>query len=306
MTTTPKHHATPGFDGLLLIDKPAGMTSFDVVARVRRALRIKRVGHTGTLDPLATGLMGVLVGRATRLSPYITAADKRYEARFRLGVVSDTYDRQGEISTHAPEERVNKISQGDIAASLSLFRGCIDQVPPVYSAIKVKGERAYARARRGEHVELSARQVNVHALDVEAFAAGEGTLSIHCSKGTYVRSLVHDMGQALGTGAIMTELRRTAVGQWQIAESTPLDTFCELTEAGRTLPLISMWRALDDLPALTLTAHQTRLIRHGNRFALEATPAGRYRVADESRSLLAIVAVDAEGLVRVERGVPSK
>ena len=281
MTTTPKHDAPSGFDGLLLVDKPAGMTSFDVVARVRRALRIKRVGHTGTLDPLATGLMGILVGRATRLSPYITAADKRYEAQFRLGVVSDTYDRQGEILTHAAEESVEKISRTDVEAALSSFRGPIAQVPPVYSAIKVKGERAYARARRGEHVELSARQVNVYELNVDAFAAGEGTLSIHCSKGTYVRSLVHDLGQRLGTGAIMTELRRTAVGQWGIAESTPLDTFSELIDRGRTLPLISMWNALDELPSLALTAQQTLSIRHGNLFEIEGSSPGRYRVADE-------------------------
>jgi len=293
-------------DGLILIDKPSGPTSFDVVARVRRTLGVKRVGHTGTLDPLASGLMGILVGRATRLSPYLTAADKSYEATIKLGQTSNTYDSQGEITNVADEALCAGINLSMIRGVLPDFRGEIEQVPPMFSAIKIKGERAYAKARRGEIVEMPARTVRVDSLECLRFDEGQLTVSVSCSKGTYIRSLAHDLGQRLGVGGVMTALRRTRVGQWSIADATALADFCQLDHGLHNAKLVSMWDVLSDLPVLELTALETGKIQNGVRFSLSQTASpGRYRVADQDGHLLAIVAVDETGTVKVERGVPS-
>ncbi|MEE2755788.1 MAG: tRNA pseudouridine(55) synthase TruB [Myxococcota bacterium] len=294
-------------DGLILIDKPSGPTSFDVVARVRRSLGVKRVGHTGTLDPLASGLMGILVGRATKLSPYLTMADKGYEAVIRLGQTSNTYDSQGEITEVANEGACARIDRSMIETVLAEFRGQIEQVPPIFSAIKIKGERAYAKARRGEILDMPARMVRVDQLDVLGFDEGHLTVSVSCSKGTYIRSLAHDIGQRLGVGGVMTALRRTHVGQWSICEATSLTDFCELDPALQRTKLVSMWSVLSDLPVFESKPDEIWKIRNGVRFAVsQQTNPGRYRVADEDGGLLAIVAVDDARMVKVERGMPPR
>jgi tRNA pseudouridine55 synthase len=210
-------------DGFLVVDKPAGITSHDVVARVRRALGTRRVGHAGTLDPPATGVLLIGVGRATRLLRFCEAHDKTYEADVVFGLTTTTQDADG---APVSERDAGGLTAAAVAAALEGFRGPIDQVPPMVSAVKVGGERLYKAARRGEEVERRARTVTIHALDLLAFEPGpraRARLRVRCSKGTYVRTLAHDLGEALGTGAHVASLRRTAIGPFTEAEAGRLD-----------------------------------------------------------------------------------
>jgi len=205
--------------GILLVDKPAGMTSHDVVDRIRRAARMKRVGHTGTLDPAATGLLIICLGPATRLSEHFTALEKSYEGVMRLGIETSSYDLDGEV---VAEKEVPTLDAARIQAECDGFTGQISQVPPMVSAVKVAGERLYKLARKGEVVERPARQVTVREFNVLNFAAPDATVRVTCSSGTYVRSLCHDVGQRLGCGAVLASLRRTSVGRHSVASaSTP-------------------------------------------------------------------------------------
>ena len=253
---------------VLLVDKPAGPTSFDCVAAVRRTLggRTVKVGHAGTLDPFATGLLALLVGRATRLAPYLVGLDKRYRATVKLGVRSDTGDPEGVL---VPGE-------GALPGPAALRQACADltgplaQVPPATSAIKVRGKRAYALARAGVTVEMSVRQVHVHALDVAAYDAATGlaVLDVHCSKGTYVRALARDLGDALGCGAYCAELRRSAIGHLDVARAGAL------ADVARD-PLGGGWRmacadALAHLPARELAAAEREALLHGRTIPTDA------------------------------------
>ncbi|MBL8093382.1 MAG: tRNA pseudouridine(55) synthase TruB [Anaerolineales bacterium] len=248
-----------GTNGLILIDKPLGPTSHDVVARARRALREKRIGHVGTLDPLATGLLGLLIGAATRLSEYLIEKDKRYRAQVRFGRATTTYDAEGEVTREtgrAPERAA-------LEQVLADFRGPLLQRPPAYSAIKRDGQRAYALARRGEEVVLEPRPVTIHALTLVEWNPPEAVLDVHCSSGTYIRSLAHDLGQALDVGAYLSGLRRTAVGPWTIEQACPLTDL----EAG-TASILPMEAALPDWPVVALDADSARRIWHGNTVPL--------------------------------------
>ncbi|MDX2283127.1 MAG: tRNA pseudouridine(55) synthase TruB [Bacteroidia bacterium] len=208
----------------LLFDKPSGWTSFDVVNKVRRLTRHKKVGHAGTLDPLATGLLILCTGKHTKRIEEIQAGEKEYELVFKLGAVTASYDAE------FPETQIcdaSGVTQAAIEALLPQFTGEIQQVPPAFSAVKVGGKRAYAAARTGKPLELKARTVQVYAfglLDRELPPA-HAAARVRCSKGTYIRSLVHDLGQALGTGAYLTELRRTAIGPWRVEDAWSLDRF---------------------------------------------------------------------------------
>ena len=208
---------------VLLVDKPAGPTSFGCVARVRGALggRRVKVGHAGTLDPFATGLLALLVGRATRLAPYLVGLDKRYRTVVQLGVRSDTGDPEGVLE---PGEGPLPDAAA-LTAACAGFVGTISQVPPATSAIKVGGQRAYALARAGQEVEMVAREVVIHAFDVVSYdaASGRAVLDIHCSKGTYVRALARDLGETLGCGAYCAELRRVAIGHLDVAHAGSLE-----------------------------------------------------------------------------------
>jgi tRNA pseudouridine55 synthase len=250
---------------VLLVDKPAGPTSFGCVAAVRGALggRKVKVGHAGTLDPFATGLLALLVGRATRLAPYLVGLDKRYRVTAQLGVRSDTGDPEG---TLVPGD-------GPLPGRDTLERACaeltgsISQVPPTTSAIKIGGKRAYALARAGVAVEMQAREVHVHAFDVAGYdaASGRAVLDVHCSKGTYVRSLVRDLGEALGCGAYCSELRRTAIGHLDVAGAGPL------ADVARE-PLAGGWRmscadALAHLPARELATGEREALLSGRGIA---------------------------------------
>lgn len=207
-------------DGIFNIDKSEGMTSHDVVAKVRRIIKQKRVGHAGTLDPMATGVLPVVVGRATRLVEYLAEADKAYRALVRLGATSDTYDREGVITQTAGPLMP---SRDEVEQALEGFRGAIEQVPPMHSALKVGGKKLYELARQGVEVERQARNVTISRLEVEAYKPPHLQLFVECSKGTYIRSLAFDLGEKLGTGALLDGLVRTRVGGFTIEDATTLE-----------------------------------------------------------------------------------
>jgi len=204
--------------GLLLLDKPSGPTSHDMVALVRRGAGLRRVGHAGTLDPLATGLLVLCLGTATRLSEYLAGHDKRYVATFRLGQATTTYDAQGEVTT----ESAALPDRPAVESALAAFRGRQLQAPPAYSAIKLSGRKAYDLARRGEAVHLAPREVEFYELRLADWSPPECTLEVHSSAGTYIRSLAHDLGQRLGCGAHLSALRRTAAGSFEVSQSAAL------------------------------------------------------------------------------------
>jgi tRNA pseudouridine55 synthase len=233
-------------DGVLVCDKPAGLTSHDVVARVRRLAGQRRVGHGGTLDPPATGVLVLALGRATRLLPFLLTEPKRYLAEVAFGAATDTLDAAGTVTDTAAADRVDEPA---LRAALAGFLGPQEQVPPMVSAIKVGGERLYAKARRGEEVERAPRPIVIHELELLGFAGGErplATLAVVCSGGTYVRSLAADLGRALGTLAHLASLRRTAVGRFAEADAHTLE---ELAEPGRMEAAV-----LDPAAAMASTA----------------------------------------------------
>lgn len=246
------------FNGFLNIDKPLGVTSHDVVASVRRGLRMKKVGHAGTLDPLATGVLVVCLGTATRLSEYVMASTKRYRARVRLGAVTPTYDAEGEPEPVADPSR---LAQTDVEAILPRFTGTIQQLPPLYSAVKREGRKLYELARAGEAVELEPRTVTIHALAITDWALPEFTLEVTCGSGTYIRSLVNDIGLALGVGGYLAGLVRTASGAFTLDEAVALDTLLAADDphAHVTPPEV----ALRDWPRVQLDAAALDAVLHG-------------------------------------------
>ncbi|MBC8075696.1 MAG: tRNA pseudouridine(55) synthase TruB [Chloroflexales bacterium] len=253
--------------GFLNIDKPAGMTSHDVVARVRRLLRQKRVGHAGTLDPAATGVLVVALGQATRLVEYVQdETRKRYQAMVRLGVTTTTDDAEGEPLDTAP---VPRLDQEQLEAALTRFRGAIQQVPPMYSALHHQGQRLYELARAGQTVDLPARSVHVYELHLRELSLPNVVLEIECGKGTYVRSIARDLGAALGCGAHLAALRRTAVGTFGIAQALTLEQLEQAAAAGLAgVQLLPPETAVSDWPQITLDEQQTAYVRNGRPIAL--------------------------------------
>ena len=241
--------------GLLLVDKPAGMTSHDVVDHIRKAAHIRRVGHTGTLDPGATGLLILCVGKATRLSEHLTRMDKTYEGVMRLGVTTDSYDLDGKV---VEENAVPALDAGQIQTVCNDFVGQIDQIPPMVSAVKVGGERLYKKARKGETVDRPARQVTVFEFSVSNYAPPEAQVRVRCTSGTYVRGLCHDVGQRLGCGAALAQLRRTAVGPHRVEDAAAVQEFETAQDVESRLIPLSV--ALD-LPEVTVqTASRASMI----------------------------------------------
>jgi tRNA pseudouridine55 synthase len=243
--------------GFLIVDKPAGITSFDVVAQARRALGIRKIGHLGTLDPLATGVLVLAVGEGTKLIQYLMGADKDYEATLEFGKISDTYDSDGQIT----QTGAIIPPRDEIEAALEPFRGEIQQVPPAFSALKINGRRAYELARKGEKVELKPRTVYIHDLKL----VGDNQLHLSCSSGTYVRSLIHDLGQALGCGAIMTALRRTRVSQFTLAQAT------EITPEN----LLPLERVVLSWPTIKINEDECQALLQGKKVHIGATSDGR-------------------------------
>jgi tRNA pseudouridine55 synthase len=207
-------------EGVLLVDKPRGCTSHDVVARLRRKLAMKRIGHAGTLDPMATGLLMLLVGRATRVSQYLTSLDKEYEGTIELGRITNSHDADGEVMETRP---VPPFTETEVRVAMQTYLGDQYQTPPMFSAIKVDGVPLYKKARRGEEIEREPRFIRVASYELTAFALPHLGFRLRCSKGTYVRTLAHDLGQKLGCGAHLSALRRTATDKFRIESALPLD-----------------------------------------------------------------------------------
>lgn len=273
--------------GVLVVDKPIGLTSHDVVQIIRRGTGIRRAGHTGTLDPRASGVLVVLVGPAVRLSEYVSASDKRYQATIQLGRSTNTYDSEGAVTKAAPledisEDRFEEILQG--------FVGEIEQVPPPYSAVKVKGKKAYEMARKGKEVNLEPRIINVFNLEVLEWAPPEVVIDVYCSSGTYVRSLANDLGDALGTGAHLIGLRRTKSGQFTLRDAVPLRSLKESFDAGDWYQfLIPAAEALGDWPMIELNADEVELVRHGHRVPAEPEANGWVRGLSQQGDLVALL-----------------
>lgn len=262
--------------GILLIDKEPDWTSHDVIAKLRGVLKERRMGHAGTLDPMATGLLVVLCGRATRAATFAEADEKEYVAALRPGIATDTQDITGRVLS----ESALRPSAAEVAAVLPRFTGEIMQLPPMYSAIKIKGQKLYDIARRGGDVEREARPITIHALELIGEEKGDFLLRVRCSKGTYIRTLCHDIGAALGCGGTMASLRRVRCGVFSVENA------CTVGEAGesRLLPLDSLF---SDREAVTLSHRAERFCRCGNDFALEK-PDGEYRLFAESGEFLAL------------------
>ena len=278
--------------GVLVIDKPIGLTSHDVVQVIRRGTGIRRAGHTGTLDPRASGVLVVLIGPAVRLSEYVSASDKRYQATIRLGSSTDTYDSEGEITETAS---VDGVSEDRFLEVLDSFIGEIEQVPPPYSAVKVKGRRAYDMARKGEEIDLEPRKIQVYSLDVLEWAPPEVVIDVYCSSGTYVRSLANDLGKSLGTGAHLIGLRRTKSGRFTLRDAVPLRRLKEAFDAGDWYKyLIPAADALGDWPLVELDADEVELVRHGHRVEAEPDSKGWVRGVSQQGDLVALLELDEE------------
>ncbi len=285
--------------GVLVVDKPVGMTSHDVVQAIRTGTGLRRAGHTGTLDPRASGVLVILVGPAVRLSEFVSASDKRYQAIIRLGSTTDTFDADGKF-THA-EQPVN-VTEEQFEKVLSTFIGEIEQTPPPYSAVKVQGRKAYEIARQGEEVELAPRKITVHHLEVLEWAPPEVVIDVHCSSGTYVRSLANDLGTALGCGAYLVGLRRTKSGRFSLRDATPLRKLQEAFHAGNWYQfLIPAAEALAEWPAIELNPDEVEDVRHGHRVkaAPDAQP-GMVRGVSTQGELVALMEA-----VQGEDGLPA-
>ena len=266
-------------DGVLLLDKPLGLTSNDALQKVRRLFSAAKGGHTGTLDPLATGLLPLCFGEATKFSADLLDADKTYEAVVRLGVTTDSGDADGAVIATATVD----VSESDVFGVLPAFTGDILQVPPMHSALKRNGRPLYELARQGIEVEREARAVTIHALDVLDFSGATLTLRVACSKGTYIRVLAADIGQALGCGAHLAALRRTAVGDLDLAHVVTLADLEALDEAGRAECLQPVDALLQSLPVVVVEGEGAARFRHGNPIDLPAGRAGKIRVYAEGR-----------------------
>lgn len=288
-------------NGIIILDKPQDFTSFDVVAVMRRLSRQKKIGHTGTLDPMATGVLPLLLGKATRAASLLEDSDKTYRASFRLGVATDTQDSTGKITA----KKMLPVSQEQIMSVLPAFRGEILQLPPMYSAVQKDGKRLYELARQGIEVEREKRPVTIYRLELEEYdeSALEGIFTVECSKGTYIRTLCADLGEALGTYGIMTGLRRTKAAGYTLKDAVTLDEARRASEEGtlesRLLPIDSVFR---QHPAVNISGPQAIRFRNGGGLSLERLGAGAakrdngvlFRVYSPEQEFLGLGRVDTE------------
>ena len=272
-------------NGIVIVDKPQEWTSQDVTARLRRVFNTRRIGHGGTLDPMATGVLPVFVGRGTRGVEFFEHAEKAYEATLLLGRTTDTEDVFGTTLT---EQDVH-LSEEEFLAVLPKFRGKIMQVPPMYSALKVNGQKLCDLARRGKEVERQPREIEIFELVCLEFTGNTARLRVKCSKGTYIRTLCKDIGEALGCGGCMKELRRVQAGEYTIEESVPLQELLESEDPGKYLRSVdTMFR---NYPAVTLSAKQETRCRHGNSFTFHMEP-GTYRCYSQNGEFLMLAKVE--------------
>ena len=290
--------------GILLLDKPQGLSSNQALQRAKRLFGARKAGHTGSLDPLATGLLPICFGEATKIAGYLLGSDKAYHADVRLGITTATDDSEGEVLEMRP---VPEFDRATIDAALRSLRGHITQLPPIYSAIKQAGLPLYKRARRGESVAPPLREVDVHRLEITDFSENRLSLLVECGSGTYVRSLARDIGERLGCGAHLTALRRLWVDPFRHPAMTTLAQLEALAEQGNRAALDGLLLSIDDalgaLPRLPLTSEQAQNLRHGKRVAQDQiTSAALCRAIGPGGELIALVDIADGGEVRVRRG----
>ena len=272
-------------NGIVIIDKPEGWTSQDVVSKLRGVFQTRRIGHGGTLDPMATGVLPVFVGRATRGVEFFEHAEKTYEAVLRLGITTDTEDISGTVL----EEKEVTVTESAFLASLDGFRGEIQQIPPMYSAIKINGQKLCDLARKGREVERKPRTITIHKLECLEFTGNTARLLVHCSKGTYIRTLCKDIGVALGCGGCMESLRRVSAGEYTIENSVPLAQVVASEHPEQFLLAVdSMFR---NYPAITLTEKQEKRCRNGNSFTI-TLESGTYRAYSQAGEFLLLAKVE--------------
>ena len=266
-------------NGIIIVDKPAGWTSQDVVSKLRGVLHTKRIGHGGTLDPMATGVLPVFVGRATRGVEFFELAEKTYVAQLRLGLTSDTEDITGTILSEKPVH----ITREQLENTLEQFRGEIRQIPPMYSAVKINGQKLCDLARKGREVERKPRTITIFALDLLDFDGVTAQLRIHCSKGTYIRTLCKDIGESLGCGGCMAALRRVTAGAYTIENAIPLAELVESEDPEKYL--LAVDSMFTQYPALTLTENQEKRCRNGGSFSITLAD-GTYRAYGQAGEFL--------------------
>ncbi|MBQ3505052.1 MAG: tRNA pseudouridine(55) synthase TruB [Oscillospiraceae bacterium] len=272
-------------NGIVIVDKPQGWTSQDVTARLRRVFNTRRIGHGGTLDPMATGVLPVFVGRATRGVEFFEHAEKTYETVLRLGLTTDTEDVTGKEL----ERKEVHISETEFSAILPRFRGKIEQIPPMYSALKVDGQKLCDLARKGREVERKPRSIEIFELELLEFTGETARVRVRCSKGTYIRTLCKDIGEALGCGGCMEALRRIQAGEYTIGEAVPLQTLLDTQEPENYLRTVdTMFR---NHPEVTLTSNQEKRCRNGNAFSVKL-PEGTYRAYSCSGEFLMLAKVE--------------
>lgn len=290
--------------GVLLLDKPEGISSAQALAKAKWLLNAEKAGHTGTLDPFATGLLPLCFGEATKFASDLLDADKTYEATIRLGITTTTGDPEGEVL----ETREVDVQRAQIESVLDEFRGPIDQIPPMYSALKRDGKPLYAYAREGKTLEREARAVTIHELELVSFASPDIRIRVRCSKGTYIRVLGEDIGHALGTGAHLIALRRIGVGNLLIADAMTIDALAALSETERKSSLLPADSLLSELIPVVLPPELASRFMQGQRLALGKEgldfPLGgfeRVKVLDATRMLLGVARLTAEGMLQPER-----
>ena len=268
--------------GILIVDKPADWTSQDVVSKLRGVFHEKRIGHGGTLDPMATGVLPIFVGRATRAVEFFESAEKEYIAGLRLGVVTDTQDTTGTVLAQAPVT----VTREEVAAALSTFLGAQQQLPPMYSAVKIGGQKLYELARKGREVARKPRDIVLHRLELLDGAGEHYTFRVRCSKGTYVRTLCNDLGQKLGCGGCMESLRRTAAGCYTLDQAVPLaEVVAHPDPASLLIPIDSLFA---HLPWVKLQERQMKLLLNGALVPASGLPNGEYRVYDPAGGFAAL------------------
>ena len=280
-------------NGIVIVDKPSGWTSQDVTARLRRVFGTRRIGHGGTLDPMATGVLPVFVGRATRGVEFFEHAEKAYETLLVPGLTTDTEDVTGTVLSR---QEVT-LTREAVEAVLPQFRGEIMQIPPMYSALKVNGQKLCDLARKGREIPREPRPVTIGELTLLGFEEGNPILRVRCSKGTYIRTLCKDMGDALGCGGCMGRLRRIQAGEYTLDDAVPLEKLLEAANPEEYLrPVDSMFRSL---PAVTLTPNQEKRCRNGNAFSVPYAP-GRYRAYSQSGEFLMLASVSQGTMTTVK------
>ena len=280
-------------DGIVIIDKPAGWTSQDVTAKLRGVFHTRRIGHGGTLDPMATGVLPVFVGRATRGVEFFEHAEKTYEATLRLGISTDTEDTSGTVL----DEKQVDVTREQVLTVLEQFKGEIQQIPPMYSAIKINGQKLVDLARKGKEVERKPRTITIFALDFLEMTGNDVRLRVHCSKGTYIRTLCKDIGNALGCGGCMAELRRVTAGSYTIEEAIPLAEL--IAEDAPEKHLRNVDTLFTQHPAVTLTEKQALRCRNGNSFSIDLND-GTYRAYDQNGEFLMLAKVESGVMLTIK------